>query len=103
MFENVGKLKQALERTLVASPPEKRLDLLLKADRDAEEALLQALQSRLLDLYESLSWAYASAAVRKYQTLRHVPAAANARDTSITARTCVSSGGGEETPVHLDR
>lgn len=64
VFGHVQTFKAALERQLVSCPPEDRLALLLEATADVEREMLSTLRSSLIDLYEALSWKYASEAVR---------------------------------------
>jgi hypothetical protein len=64
-FHDLNILKEQLSRRLVSLSPESKVAELIQADKDAEIVLMGLLKAHMLDLYEALSWQYASIEVRK--------------------------------------
>ena len=59
-FQDLEIFKEQMARNILRLSPEKKVSELIQADKDAEIVLTGLLKSHMLDLYEALSWQYAS-------------------------------------------
>ena len=63
-FRDIEIFKEQTAMSLVSLSPEDKVSELTQADKDAETVLLGTLRSHLNELYEALSWQYATMQVR---------------------------------------
>jgi hypothetical protein len=64
-FHDLNIFKEQTARNIVSLSPENKVAELVQADKDAEIVLMGLLKAHMLDLYEALSWQYASMEVRQ--------------------------------------
>ena len=63
-FHDLEIFKEQTARNILHLSPDDKVSELVQADRDAEIVLMGLLKGHMLDLYEALSWQYASKEVR---------------------------------------
>lgn len=63
-FHDLDVFKEKIARNVASISSQDKLAALLQADKDAEAVLMSLLKGHMLDLYEALSWQYASKEVR---------------------------------------
>ena len=72
-FHDLEIFKEQTARNILRLSPDDKVSELVQADKDAEIVLMGLLKGHMLDLYEALSWQYASKEVRdcplQYQNL----------------------------------
>ena len=64
-FYDLNIFKEQTARNIVRLSPENKIAELVQADKDAEIVLMGLFKAHMLDLYEALSWQYASMEVRE--------------------------------------
>lgn len=64
-FQDLEIFKEQMARKILRLSPENKVSELVKADKDAEIVLRGLLKGHMLDLYEALSWQYASREVSR--------------------------------------
>ena len=63
-FHDLNIFKEQTARNIGSLSPDNKVAELVQADKDAEIVLMGLLKAHMLDLYEALSWQYASMEVR---------------------------------------